>query len=175
MKQAVLITGINGAGKTSVSKTLAELGYPTCDMDRKKGLFIMVDKKTKQPVVNYSNANIGNVTDMEWICDTKQLKTLIENETAPLSFYCGSATNMNDILPLFKKIILLKVDEQTTRERLTMRTGRNDFGRTSEVQDWIMSWKQSWERKIEEKGAMVIDAHGNLASIAQAILEKVSA
>jgi len=170
VKKSILITGVNGSGKTSIAEKLKQMGYPTCDMDRKKGLFVMVDKKTGKPFTDYDNAHLEKVTEMAWICDKEKLASLIANETEPLAFYCGSASNINDILPLFDQVILLKVDEKTTRERLTHRENKNTYGKTAEVQDYIVSWKESWENKMIEKGAIMVDAHGSLDEIVKKIL-----
>lgn len=57
------------------------------------------------------------------------------------------------------------------RERLSARAS-NEFGRTSEVQKWVFSWKKWWENYIKEKGAIVIDASHPLHQIANDIIER---
>ncbi|MDO8640561.1 MAG: hypothetical protein Q7R33_03370 [Nitrosarchaeum sp.] len=90
-----------------------------------------------------------------------------------MTFYCGSASNIDEILPLFDAVFLLEVSSETTRQRLISRT-ENDFGRTLEVRDWIMSWKEWWENDMKEKGAIVIDAHKSLDEVAGEILDRAN-
>lgn len=173
MGEAILITGISGVGKSTISKKLNEKGYKSYDMDDEPDLFSMVYKGTSQPVKNHDNEDLEKVMEIDWNCDIEKLASIIENETVELSFYCGNASNINQILPLFSKMILLKAGPEIVRQRLTART-ENDFGRTSEVQDWIMTWKDSWENEMKEKGAIVIDAHKNVDGFVEEIINKIT-
>jgi len=103
-------------------------------MDKEPGLFTMIDKQTKKPVVGHDNDNLEKVMAMEWICDKNKLAYIIRSEPSSLAFYCGDASNIKDLLPLFNMVILLKPGEAAARERLTSRTN-NSFGKTKKVQD----------------------------------------
>lgn len=146
------------------------MGYTAYDIDDVEGLFTMVDKKTQQPVVNHSNDDLQKVQNIDWICSVDNLKKIIADEKSDIAFYCGNASNLDEIIPSFDLIILLKVDSEVARQRLSTRTS-NDFGRTKEVQDWLLSWKDSWEREVEEKGAIVIDANRDLSIVASEVIE----
>ena len=171
MKKSVLVTGVSGAGKSTISKTLREMGYSAYDLDDVPGLFAMIDAKTKQPVVDHDNANLKKVQNIEWLCNAARLTSLIAAEKNDIAFYCGSATNLDEILPLFDTIVLLKVGHEAMQQRLTDRT-ENDFGKTREVRDWLLTQKDSWEDDVERKGATVIDAHQSIADVAREIIEK---
>lgn len=172
MKKSILITGVSGAGKSSLSKKLNEMGYKAYDMEEVPELFSMLDKKTGKPVVDHDNADLEKVMDMDWVCDTKKLASVVENESASMAFYCGNASDMDSILPFFDSVILLKVGPEAIRQRLTTRTD-NDFGRTPEIQDWIMTWKEWWENDMQEKGAVVVDAQKSLDEVAKEVIGKV--
>lgn len=174
MKKSILITGISGVGKSTVSNKLNALGYKAYDVDDIPGLCAMIDKKTGKPMVGYEHDNLEKVVGMDWICDSKKLKSIVVNESGELAFYCGISSNIDEVWPLFDLVILLKVGHETTRHRLTHRTD-NDFGRTKEVQDWIMTWKDRWEADVEEKGAVVIDAHRSIDQVVEEIIEKAKA
>ncbi|HLD57821.1 MAG TPA: AAA family ATPase [archaeon] len=171
MKKSILVTGVSGAGKSAISKKLNELGYKAYDMDDFPGLFTMINQKTGEPVVGHDNSNLEKVAEMDWICDKNKLQTIISDESNQLVFYCGSASNIDEILPLFDLVILLKVSPEAMRHRLTTRT-ENDFGRTSEVQDWIMTWKDWWENDLQQKGAVVVDACGSLDQVVKELIKK---
>ncbi len=170
MRKSILITGVPGTGKTSTSDALVTLGYKSYDLDRMKDLFIMVDKITRLPVVNHDNKDLKKVEVMDWVCQKEKLESIIENESAPFAFYCGMPSNLEELIPLFDHIILLKADETENKNRLANRTGRNDFGRTKEVQDWIMGWKPKWEHKMIERGAIVVDANKELNQVTKEII-----
>lgn len=169
MKKSILITGVSGSGKSSLSIKLNEMGYKAYDMEEIPELFSMLDKKTGKPVIGHDNANLEKVKEMDWVCDTKKLASIIADETSELTFYCGSASDMDSILPFFNSVILLKVGHEAMRHRLTTRT-TNDFGRTAEVQDWIMTWKDWWENDMQEKGVIVVDAHQSLDEVAKEVV-----
>ena len=146
------------------------MGYKAYDMDNEPGLFSMIDKKTGKPVVDHDNEDMEKVMGMDWICDINKLQSIIKSETSPITYYCGSASNFEELLGLFDKIILLKVGETTMRERLSSRTN-NDFGRMPHIQDWIMTWKNDWEKSIEDKGASIIDANQDLDQVTKEVIE----
>ena len=173
MKKSILITGISGTGKSTISDKLNQMGYKAYDMDSHPGLFSMIDKKTKKPVVDHNNEDIEKVVGMDWICDKTKLKSIIEDESNELAFYCGSASNLEEILRFFDTIILLKVDELVMRQRLTSRT-ENDFGKTSEIQDWIMTWKDWWENDMQQKGAIDVDTNKSIDVVVADIIKKVN-
>ncbi|MFA6502832.1 MAG: hypothetical protein WCT45_01070 [Candidatus Paceibacterota bacterium] len=173
MKKSILITGVSGAGKSSLNIKLNETGYTSYDMEEIPGLFSMLDRRTGKPFTDYDHADLAKVTSLDWVCDTEKLDALIKNETSPLAFYCGNASDMETILPFFDSVVLLKIGPEATRHRLTTRTS-NEFGRTSHIQDWIMTWKDQWDEEMEKKGAVVIDAHQSLDQIAKEVVEKVA-
>lgn len=103
MKERILITGVSGVGKTSVSKHLGELGYESTDIEEIGGMFEMVHKGTKKVFEDYDNANPEHIKNAEWICDPEKLKSFLASQKSDIAFYSGIASNMDDILPLFNK------------------------------------------------------------------------
>ncbi|KKW08204.1 MAG: hypothetical protein UY44_C0015G0020 [Candidatus Kaiserbacteria bacterium GW2011_GWA2_49_19] len=165
MKKAVLVTGASGSGKSTLSEKLNEMGYKAYDVDAVPGLCTLIDTSTNKPPINHDNANLKKVKNIDWICDKRKLADIVNAESADISFYCGAASNADELYPLFDLIILLTVDESVARHRLTHRTA-NDFARTSEVQDWIMGYKNKWDEKTIKKGALPVDANRNIDAVA---------
>lgn len=174
MKLSVLITGISGSGKTSLSLMLAEMGYVAHDMDSVEGLFSMRDRDTMKPVVGYDSNDLDKVRRMRWICDVDRLKALLSNSDSSLNFYCGAASNLFDLMSLFDAVILLKATHDTTRSRLSNRT-TSDHGRTAKIQDYILKYKDWWDNELEKKGAIAVDSNGSLAMVAAEVLRVVTA
>ncbi len=171
MKKSVLITGIAGSGKSSISKKLKEFGFSAHDLDSVPGLFTMVNKKTRELITDHDNEDLEKVMRMDWICDTEKLTSLVEKELQQIAFYCGTATNIDEIDHLFDTTVLLKTHPKTTRKRLTERTD-NDFARKSVIQDWLLGWKDEWERKIEDRGVIVVNTDKSLEEVVKEIVEK---
>lgn len=171
MNKSILITGVAGTGKSAVCDELNKLGYKAFGIEDIDGLFTMVHKKTGKPFKNFDNDDFETVKQSDWICDKKKLQRLIYKNSDGIVFYNGTASNINDLFPMFDKIFLLKVSQKILRERLSTRIS-NDFGRTAEVQKWVFSWKKWWENHMKEKGAIVIDASRSLREVANNIIER---
>jgi len=169
MTRSILITGVAGSGKTTICEELTRQGYPAISLEDIKELFIMRDKETKEPITNLDNDDLEAVEKTEWICNKKKLQELIKKTSGKLVFYAGIASNLDDLLPLFEEIVLLKASNETLRKRLSTRTN-NDYARTEEVQKRLFDWKDSWEAHMIEKGAYVVNANQKLEQITQELI-----
>lgn len=172
MNKSVLITGVSGTGKSSVCDELNRRHYKSFGIEDIHGMFTMMNRKTHKPFKNLDNSNLEMVKEIEWFCDKNKLQKLMRENSKGVVFYCGIASNIDDLLPLFDKTFLLRASEKTLGDRLSKRTS-HDFGRTREVQEWIFGWKDWWEKHMIEKGAIVIDANRPLKDIAKEIIEKI--
>lgn len=173
MKKSILLTGTAGVGKTSLSNKLNELGYKSYDIDDVPGLFKMIHRKTKLPIKNHDNFDLEKVKAMTWICDIEKLKSFIMEEKNDLAFYCGGGSNVYEFMELFDKVILLTINLETNKHRLSNRTD-NDFARTPEVQEYVLNKKNDWENEMIKKGSIVVDAHKDLDSIAKEVIDIAS-
>lgn len=171
MKTSILVTGVSGAGKTALSLKLREMGYAAYDLEEIPGLYTMFDKRTGEPMVEQNNEDFEKVQAMDWICNVAQLKEILDTQEAEIAFYCGNASNMDELIPLFSKMFVLSVGEEATRARLSTRTG-NDFARLPHIQDWIFTWKGDWEKEMVEKGGILIDAHKSLEEVAIEVVQR---
>ena len=170
MNKSIFITGVAGSGKSVVCDELNKLGYKAYGIEDIAGLFKIVDKTGKQ-AENYDNDNLESIKQADWICDKNKLQRLMRKNSEGIVFYCGTASNLDDLLTLFDKIFLLNVSQKVLRERLSPRSS-TDFGRTHEVQRWIFSWKKWWEDHMREKGAVIINANRSLREIVNDIVDR---
>jgi len=173
MKKSIFITGVAGSGKSSISKELNEFGYMAYDIEELEGMFKMVRKDTGEDFENYDNIDIKKVKNADWVCDKNKLEELLERQSDEIVFYCGVASNNDEIMPLFTQTILLKASPEAVRKRLSVREGTDDIGNTAENREWVLSWKDWWENKLVEQGAAVIDADENPKEVAQEIIKIV--
>ena len=167
----MLITGVAGSGKSSLCHELKKLGCKAYDLEEVKGLYALIDRKTGKRAKKYDNDKLDLVKQHDWICDKKKLQTLIR-ENSGIFFYAGAAANIDELLPLFDQIFLLKVSQKTLRKRLSMRK-RPDFGRTSAVQKWMFGWMKQWEDNLQRKGAIIISVKGSIRETATSIKDMI--
>jgi len=176
MNKSILITGVGGSGKSLVCKELKKLRYKAYDIENIKGMFTMINKKTKKVAKNYDDDNIELVKQHDWICDKKKLKQLIKKnskETRPI-FYCGIASNLlKDLFSLFDKVYLLKISSSTVRKRLSTRKS-GEFGNIKEAQEEVLSWKDWWEDQMVKRGAVEVDANKGIKEVVKDILRRVN-
>lgn len=155
MEKKILITGISGSGKSTIAEKLRQAGKNVVDMDDE--LCEMYYKDSKELVqTEFENHDLAWVKSVEWKCDTQKLQALLQRDREV--YCCGSADNIQEILSLFHVIILLQIDEETFRNRLTHRTN-NNWGQTKEIQDWLLAQKKQYEEIVIQKGAVPINAH----------------
>jgi broad-specificity NMP kinase len=117
-KKSIFITAVAGTGKSTLCKELNRLGYKSYDIESIPDLFTLYDHKTGGLMPNHDNSDLELVKRGNWHCDKEKLRKIIKDETAPLTFYCGAATNAKEIADLFDKIIVLSVSDSTTLKRL---------------------------------------------------------
>jgi dephospho-CoA kinase len=170
MKKRILVTGFSGVGKSTLARRLKELGYNAHDLEDIEGLFTARRADTGEILKHWDTTDLDTVKNFEWLCDRKKLEESMNNESAELSFYCGSATNDVDFLDLFTKVFVLVASHDVVKERLTTRT-TNDWGKTQEVQAHILQNKEAEEIARQKAGAIVIDADQPLEKVTQEILK----
>ena len=106
-----------------------------------------------------------------WNWDKEKFnKLLSSNKTV---FIGGSASNQAEFFAFFDKIFLIKIDDATLRSRISTRN-TNDFGKHPEELAHILSWHESMQDYIENKGAVVIDGSQPLNTVVDQILSNVN-
>lgn len=170
MKQSILIAGISGSGKSEVSRRLKNSGYETCDMDSMEGLCLMVDKKTGLPTPYDNDNDLEKIEKMYWLYKKDKLEELIISQKSELVFYCGAPNNLEEIVSLFNKVILLVANPDIIRQRLVDRKD-NGFGKSIEVQNYILERKEKIEQSLVAQGALVVDANQDIEVVVQKVIE----
>lgn len=171
MKTKILITGIAGSGKSTVSKALNDLGYESHDIENIEGMFNMYRKDTGEIYEDYDNADPEKIKNAEWLCDVTELKKLFDSQKSEIAFYCGIASNMKDIVPLFEKVILLQTSSDVLHKRLSFREGTEDIGNNEKGRQVILGWKDWWEGEMIKAGAIAVDANGEAREVTEKIKE----
>ncbi len=171
MNKKYLITGVTGSGKSSICWQLAFTGYEAHDIENINGMFAMYRKGTKEIFEDFDNSDPEKIKNSEWLCDVNKLKELFARQEKEIAFYCGVASNMDDLIPLFDKAILLKASSEVLYKRLASRKGTDDMGATEESRQAVLGWKDWWENEMVEKGAIALSADGSLDEVVKAVIK----
>ena len=167
------ITGISGSGKTTVARALCKLGYIAFDSKINKGIFHFTDAYGKKPDDYQLNNEIWRKR-FKWVLNKPMFDDLIEkNKDSKVIFLSGTG-NIIRYRKLADKMFLLKVDEQTILNRLNDPSRDNQFGKTKETQNSIVS-KLTWiQDSLIKTGAIAIDATQPVDLVVKSILSQIS-
>jgi len=168
-----LITGVAGTGKSSICKKLRERGYTSHDIDDVPGLCSWRNKKTGE--LGDYHPGIGRewIDQHDWVCSEAKLSNLL-TDTGDKKIVCGIVSNQKELLHLFEKVILLTLDDNLLKQRLSSRKGKYDFAKTESEQLRILDWKGDWEKEMIQAGATRIDTNKPLDEIVEKIITLVS-
>lgn len=165
------ITGISGAGKSTVRGELIKRGYEAYGTDE-DGIAGFINNETGEMVDNPIDAPPRSI---EWRSNHtyKVSRQLIEKlalkAEGKLIFLCGTAANDNEAWDLFSKIIALTADEQTLKHRITTRT-TNNFGKLPHEMESILEWHRTSEEDYRRLGAVLIDSTRPVGVVVEEIL-----
>lgn len=118
----VLLTGISGVGKSTVTSELARRGYKSVDADG--------DEYSHWEAV-VDDAGVAGTPvepDRDWVWREDRIDDVLSIEDADLLFVSGCAANMGQFLPRFDHVILLSARRDVIAARLATRT-TNDYGK----------------------------------------------
>ncbi|MEK7063216.1 MAG: hypothetical protein AAB955_00825 [Patescibacteria group bacterium] len=167
-----LVTGVAGTGKTSVCRQLVAMGHEAHGIEdsENEGLFAMFRKDTGEPYEGYTNTP-EMIKNAEWRCDVTKLRALLGAQKTDTAFYCGTASNMDDIIPLFDKMILLTAPAEVVHTRLSDREGKDYMGGTEESRQAVLGWKDWWDDEMRDRGAIEVSADGIVKEVAERVVQ----
>jgi dephospho-CoA kinase len=166
------ITGIPGAGKSSVVKKLAEKGVFSIDADSVKGLTHWIDNGTGEISEWHPGMSNDWYKKHKYICDKRRLVNLIKNSPKDIVVVAGFLNNRSELWDLFDKIFLLYCKEETFLKRITERKNHN-FGKHILERQNVLRWYKSFEKEILDEGAIPINADRPLVNVVDEIFSKM--
>lgn len=166
-----LVTGVPGAGKSTVNAELKARGYESYDGDEDKlaewfddkGQVVKVEKKDID--LNFLNTHYKGLA-------RKLIKDLVEKAGDKIVFICNDPENEEELVDLFDKVFALLIDEDTMRYRLATRTNNNWGKRPLEI-EYSLDFKKKWLPLVEKYGYVAIDSTQTTEAIVDHILEIV--
>jgi shikimate kinase len=162
----ILLTGMSGTGKSTVTSELAIHGYKAIDLD--------CDTFSEWVDLNGALESPGSPVeaDRDWMWRADQVDELLSIEDADVLFVSGCASNMGQFLPRFDHIILLSAPADVIVERLKSRTN-NPYGKRPDQLARVLDLFQTVEPLLRRAATHEIDTRTSLGEVVTAVLRLV--
>ncbi len=170
----IYITGPSCAGKSTLQRRLATVGYEAYDADES---ICAWHNNTTGEKVNYPH-NMRH-RDHDWqddntfLIDEHIVKKLYTTSRTKTVFILGNATNEIEIAKkYFDKVLCLEIDEETMAERLLSRT-TNRYGKDPDQMAVVRKWFKPTMDRYRLHGAIMIDATQPLEDVVNQVLKAI--
>ena len=171
----VYVTGISGAGKSTVCVELRRRGFESHDTDQ-EGNAVWVNRITGVQTLiagARERSEPGWSDEQEWRAVPAKIVALAERAADRVVFLCGSTANEHAVWDLFSTVEYLSIDERTLRHRLQSRT-TNDFGKSAIELAAILEWHKVSDSDFARLGAVVIDATRSVHDVVDDVVRAAS-
>jgi adenylate kinase family enzyme len=171
---AVLITGMSGAGKSTIAEVLARRGLTSIDADEDPLLARSVDS-AGGVVEDLSVPDFAWLARHSWAWDPARLDELIRTAGPATLYVCGGADNELELADRFTQVFLLEMDEPTMLARLEAPSRDNDWGRVGDTREYLRRKLPEVQDRLRAFGAIPIDARQPLDQVVGEILSRTLA
>jgi shikimate kinase len=144
----VLLTGMSGTGKTTVTQRLAGLGHKAVDLDD--------EWCEEQP-------------DGRRLWRLDAVSALLAEEDAEVLFVAGCEANMAELLPSFDVVILLTAPVDNVLERLRTRTN-NPYGKSDDERARVLQDLAEVEPRLRRIAHREVDTSASPDDVVRAVL-----
>jgi adenylate kinase family enzyme len=169
---AVLITGISGAGKSTIADVLARRGLTSIDADTDPWLARMVNSSGAVVEEEPAAPDLAWLAEHSWSWDPARLDELIRAAAPATLYVCGGAANEIELADRFTRLFLLDLDEPTMLARLDAPSRDNEWGRIGDTREDLRRRRQGYQDRLRANGAIAIDASQPLDQVVDAILSR---
>lgn len=173
-----LIGGREGTGKSTLSRQLSSLGYPSIDADIHRGLTVWVNAATGAKVherdVSYP-VNEDWVRSHRWVWDPEKMQELVHLYEGREAFLCGSRTaNEADFYPVFGLRFYLWAQDGVILRRLQERDPSHWHYGSRELTERLVD-NDSTRTEAIVNGSIVLSAEWTVEQLADVVLAYISA
>ena len=167
---AVIITGISGAGKSTIGAGFARRGLTVVDSDEDPRLARFVDREGAVVAEEPETPDLDWLAEHFWSWDPARLDELIQSSASDTLYVCGGADNQLELADRFTHFILLEIDELTMLARLDNPERHNKWGRIGDTREFLRSRLRRYYEELRAFGAIPVDATQSVGQVADAIL-----
>ena len=159
----ILLTGLSGVGKSTVTGELAARGYMAVDADS--------DEYSEWVEAPDDDGVPGTpvAPGKDWMWREDRIQNLLSSARADVLFLSGCAANMRRFLPQFDCVMLLSAPADVIAERLAQRT-TNDYGKRPDEVARVLSQKESVEPLLRRAAGHEIDTSAPLDDVVATVL-----
>jgi hypothetical protein len=170
---AFLVTGDPGSGKSTLARELTRRGVRAIDPD-------------DDPELAYSEDAAGHRADRpqspdeewlrshRWVWSRSRLEEVLAGYREPV-FVCGIARNQDELLDLFGRVFLLRIDGPTQEARLVAHDAFHPPGRSEAGRQEIRDGRTAFEAQMLKHGAIALDGTAPTTLVADELLALVAA
>jgi len=166
----ILITGVAGTGKSTISKALNERGIISIDFSDIPDFCYWRDKTTKEKVEYSPVSDIKWLDSHERICDIKKLKEVL-SQHKDLVITGVVSGNQTEYFNLFDKVLLLRCSPETLIHR--MQTRETLWGKTEAERNHTIRWQKVFDFKCLSNNVISINTEGTLDAVMDKIITQV--
>ena len=164
----VWVTGISGAGKSTVCEVLKSIGVTAIDTDH-DGFNEWVVTATGEPVVDPPDPTPADWVDTHAWHIRPDLVRALRDDSPGVTFLFGAVANEREVWDLFDRVGCIAVDDETVRHRLATRTS-NAFGQHPADLERILGWNRELEGGYRHAGATIVDGTRPVDQVVHAVL-----
>lgn len=158
-----LVEGVSGTGKTAVCAELRRRGHHALNGDT--DLAYQGDPETGEPWT-------GVPSHWHHVWRVDAVRALAADQGQRLTFFCGGARNVRQLVDVFDGVFVLTVDAATLVERLEARGG-DEFGGQPDERELVLRLHTSGEDT--PPGGVRVDATASLERVVDEILRRAEA
>ncbi|GAA0905128.1 hypothetical protein Vau01_066490 [Virgisporangium aurantiacum] len=167
------MTGVSGAGKSTVACRLSAWGHRAVSLDGDGRLCSWAALDGRR-VVRPAEPDAAWLASHRWVWDVTRLDEIIAaacGDGVETLWLCGQAANAGELVDRFDACFLLEIDQATMRHRMTVGAGRgNDFGRVGASLDVALAGYREFIVTWRRLGAVPVDAMQDIDQVCEDLL-----